>query len=205
MVRIKICGITSIDDAHAAVRCGADALGFILYPGSKRYIEPSAARSIITTLPPFVTTVGVFVNQSEGEIIEARDTAGFDLAQLHGDESPELAESLPMGVIKALRVGEGFTPSDARMYDCVRAVLFDTLSPEARGGTGRTFDWSVLAGVPPGTRVILSGGLDATNVAGAIGRVHPYGVDVSSGVEKSPGIKDHKKIEEFIEACRNEH
>ena len=203
MVKIKICGITNLTDAEAAADCGADALGFIFYKGSKRYVEPRRAGEIIACLPPFITTVGVFVNQSTEEIKAIRDLSGFDMAQLHGDESPGFCESLPMGVIKVVRLRDRGDLGTLESYN-VSAFLFDTYSEDSYGGTAETFDWDLINDLGSKRPVILSGGLNSDNVAEAIGRVKPYGVDVSSGVEESPGKKDADKIKRFIEEARNE-
>ncbi|MCL4246468.1 MAG: phosphoribosylanthranilate isomerase [Candidatus Dadabacteria bacterium] len=202
MVRIKVCGITSLEDALAAVDSGADALGFVFYEGSKRYIPPAEARRITDALPPFAATVGVFVNASPEEISAVVTESGIGVVQLHGDETPELASRIPFPVIKAVRVADRIDPGEVELYP-VQAILFDKRSDDMYGGTGKSFDWSILRGLDIGRKVILSGGLTADNVAEAIGVARPYAVDVSSGVEDSPGRKNHLKLRQFIQAVRN--
>lgn len=202
MTRVKICGITSRDDAVAAVEAGADALGFIFVEGTRRWIEPDAAAAIIREIGPFVTTVGVFVDRTveETEGIAAR--SGISLAQLHGSEGPEACDRLRIPFVKAIRIkGEHDLAALAR-YKGARAFLLDTFVADSLGGTGRTFPWEIAARAAKEARVILSGGLTPDNVAKAIAQVRPYGVDVSSGVESSPGRKDHRKVREFIEQAK---
>ncbi len=198
-VRIKICGITNEADAAAAVHAGADALGFIFYEGSPRFVEPARVADIVAGLPPFVVPVGVFVNAPVGVVGEVCGTTGIHVAQLHGDESPGFCRELDRPVIKALRIRDESWRSDAAGYP-VSAVLLDTFAENRYGGTGRTFDWQLVESSPH--RVILSGGLNPDNVAEAVRRVHPYGVDTGSGVEREPGRKDHAKIQAFVEAAR---
>lgn len=202
MVRVKICGITNIDDAFRAADLGADALGFIFYNGSKRFIDPRDAHPIISSLPPFVSTVGVFVNQGPDEIRESVETSGVDTVQLHGDETPEFCAMLPYKLIKAVRVKDTVNTEEVELYP-VLAILFDKHADEMYGGTGKSFDWGVLAGINISRKVILSGGLTPENVSQAIEIVKPYGVDVSTGVEDSPGKKNHIKMRKFIEAVKN--
>lgn len=202
MAKIKICGITNLDDALYAVDAGADALGFIFYKKSKRFIEPESAKTIIDKLPPFITKVGVFVNESGSRLIETQKTAGFSVFQLHGDETPSFCNQLEKKYIKAIRVGIEQSIENVRLYD-TDCFLFDAFSDDEYGGTGKTFDWNLLDNSYLKDKfVILSGGLNHENVSEAINIVKPYAVDVSSGVEKSPGIKDHKKIKQFIEAAK---
>lgn len=203
MIRIKICGITNVEDALLAVDLGADALGFIFYKESKRYIRPGKSHEIISKLPPFVTKVGVFVNQDLEEIKNIKEEAGFDIFQLHGDESPDFCKRLERGVIKTIRVREDINPKGIESYH-VQAILFDTYSTKGYGGTGKSFSWEILKGLNTSKRIILSGGLSPGNVAEAIRIVNPYGVDVSSGVEDYPGKKNPEKLKKFIEAARNE-
>jgi len=200
--KIKICGITNIEDAQVAADRGADALGFIFYNQSKRYVETEVAKSIISKLPPFIKTVGVFVNQDLSEIIDIREKTGIDIAQLHGDETPEFCDSVPFKVIKALRVKDSVDIHEVAQYP-VQAILFDTYSDIEYGGTGESFNWELLKAKDFSQQIILSGGLDPDNVLKAIQIVRPYAVDVSSGVEDLPGKKDHMKIKKFIEAIQN--
>lgn len=198
-VRIKICGITNEEDAAAAVRAGADALGFIFYVGSPRCVEPGRAAEIVAGLPPFVVPVGVFVNAAAGDVDGICETAGIRVVQLHGDETPGFCGTLGRPVIKAFRVRDASWKSDAAAYP-VGAVLLDTYAEDRYGGTGTTFDWRLVEGSPH--RVILSGGLNPDNVAEAVRSVRPYGVDTGSGVEREPGRKDHEKIRAFVESAR---
>ncbi len=198
-VKIKICGITNEADASAAVHAGADALGFIFYGGSPRYVEPEQVADIVGGLPPFVVPVGVFVNASVDEVDEVCENTGIQVAQLHGDESPDFCTNVGRPVVKALRVRDASWKSDAAAY-AVGAVLLDTYAEDRYGGTGVVFDWRLVEGSPH--RVILSGGLNPMNVAEAVRSVRPYGVDTGSGVEREPGRKDHGKIRAFVEAAR---
>jgi phosphoribosylanthranilate isomerase len=203
VIKIKICGITNSEDALLAVVLGADALGFIFYKESKRYIRPERAHEIISKLPPFVTTVGVFVNQQLDEIRSIKEVVGFDVFQLHGDESPDFCKKLGRGVIKTIRVNEYINLKEIESYP-VQTILFDTYSTKDYGGTGESFRWEILKGLNTSKRIILSGGLSAENVSQAIRTAKLYGVDVSSGVEDYPGKKNPEKLKKFIEATRNE-
>lgn len=203
MTKIKICGITNIEDALAACEAGADALGFIFAEEAKkrnRHISAEAAQEIIEQLPPFVTTVGVVVNADLGNI--ARYLSVVDYLQFHGDESPF---DIPLNhvAIKAFQAAPGFTVSTMRQY-ATRAWLLDAAVPGERGGTGHVCDWELAetAVALKERPVILAGGLTPENVAEAVQRVRPYGVDVSSGVESSPGKKDHERIRRFVEQVR---
>ncbi len=198
-VKIKICGITNAADAAAAVHAGADALGFIFYAGSPRCVEPERAAEIVAGLPPLVVPVGVFVNATVDEVDEVCGNTGIQVAQLHGDESPGFCSKLDRPVIKALRVRDESWKSDAAAY-AVGAVLLDTFAEDRYGGTGVPFDWRLVEGSPH--RIILSGGLNPRNVAGAVRSVRPYAVDTGSGVEREPGLKDHGKIRAFVGAAR---
>ena len=206
MTRIKICGITDIKDAINAVELGADALGFMFFPGSKRYIEPDEARRIISELPPFVSSVGVFVNQDEDEIKSAMEISGAEKVQLHGDETPRFCASVNNSgsykVIKVIRIKDHVDAANIELYP-VQAILFDKFSTEAYGGTGTSFKWDLLQGLNLSKKVVLSGGLTPENVKEAIKIVRPYAVDVSSGVESSPGVKCSVKLRKFIEAVKN--
>lgn len=200
-VRVKICGITSLEDARFAVGAGADALGFNFYPKSTRYVAPGKVAEIVSSLPPFVTAVGVFVNESTQQIVSVIDTACLQAVQLHGDEPPEACEGLPASVIKAFRVGPEF---EVGMLDGwpVDTVLLDTARAGSYGGTGETFDWSLAVAAASGHRIILSGGLNPENVTEAVRTVGPYAVDAASGVEVSPGVKDPEKVAAFIKAAK---
>lgn len=201
-VRSKICGITCIDDALAAVAAGADAIGFVFYAKSPRAVTAAQARAIIAALPPFVTTVGLFVNASSCELNETLDAVPLDLLQFHGDETADQCEGYHRPYIKALRVKAGDDIAAAcDAYASASGILLDTYVEGVPGGTGQAFDWSLI---PQGLSkpIILAGGLSVENVAQAIAQVQPYAVDVSGGVEKSKGIKDHDKIRAFMQAVR---
>jgi len=202
-VRIKICGVTRAEDALAAVRLGADALGFNFWPGSKRHVTPAAARAIIARLPPFVTPVGVFVNQTEGEMRAIAAESGIQVFQLHGDEPPELCARLLLPVVKAIPVDQIRTLSRLLSYE-VSAFLLDTPS-RGYGGSGEPFDWSLAEGVSEVAPVILAGGLTPENVAAAVRAVRPYAVDVASGIESSPGVKDMGRMSRFFAAVQEVH
>ncbi len=206
MVRVKICGITRPQDAIAAADAGVDAIGLV-FAKSPRQITPARAREIVAVLPPFIATVGVFVNARPATIRRIAEVLGLTAVQLHGDESVANIEQLsPLRIIKALRVRDrSFVDDIARVRDLgVAAVLLDAFSPTARGGSGRRFDWDLvnqarragaLNDTPP---LILAGGLNPLNVKSAIRTVRPWGVDVSGGVESSPGTKSTELIERFI-------
>lgn len=198
--RVKICGITTVADALAAADAGADAVGLNFWPGSKRYVPPAAARDIVRALPPFVAAVGVFVNAGRDELLRAADASGVRVLQLHGDEPPELCASLPLPVVKAIRVADARALAALAAYE-VSAFLLD--SPSAGfGGSGRAFDWSLAAAAADAARVVLAGGLDPGNVAEAVRTVRPWAVDVASGVERSPGVKDPEKVRRFIQQAK---
>jgi len=202
--RIKVCGITRSVDALAAVRLGVDALGFIFFPESPRCIPPADAAEIVKKLPPFVTKVGVFVNEDPRLAFEAARSAGVDVVQLHGDESPEYCAGFPLPVIKVFSVGAEFDPSVMRRY-AAAGYLLDTWDPTRRGGSGNTFDRSVaIKACNMYDTVILSGGLGPLNVREAVLAAHPYAVDLNSGVEVSPGIKDHDKIKAVVSIVKGE-
>jgi phosphoribosylanthranilate isomerase len=206
-IKIKICGITNVQDAEAAVTAGADALGFVFYAQSPRYIEPSVAKRIIAQLPPFVFPVGVFVNLDGDTIRDVFDDCALAFAQLHGEETPTFCESLGRPVLRALRLrdrGSLLALAEYKGRMGVRGFIVDAFSTQAYGGTGQTVDWSLAREVAQAAPILLAGGLTANNVQEAIRQVQPYGVDVSSGVEKSPGQKDHEKIHTFTQAVRLE-
>ena len=202
-VRVKICGITRVEDALAAAAAGADAIGLVFYAKSPRAVSIEQARAIIAALPPFVATVGLFVDIECDELQRILASVPLDLLQFHGDESPEQCESINRPYIKALRVKAGDDiAAQVNRYPGAKGILLDTYVEGVPGGTGEAFDWSL---VPEGLSkpVILAGGLHADNVASAVARVRPYAVDVSGGVEASKGIKDAEKIAAFIRAARS--
>lgn len=197
MVRVKICGITRAEDAFRAVDEGADALGFVFVRSSPRCIAAEAARAIIRTLPPFVTPVGVFVNSPRDEIMKVLELTGIQSLQLHGDETPQDIEGYPVPVYKGFRVRPEFDVTLLSGYHA-HACLLDAFAEGSHGGTGRTFDWNIAVRAKLHARIILGGGIGPHNVADAIRTVRPYAVDVSSGVESAPGIKDAGKIVELM-------
>jgi phosphoribosylanthranilate isomerase len=202
MVKVKICGITSLEDALTSIEAGADAVGFVFYPLSPRHIFPEQAADIIRCLPSFVQTVGLFVNEEQSVVNTTADQCGLDIVQLHGEETPEYCEYVRRRVIKAFRVKD-ITTLDSLVQYHVSGYLLDAWSPLALGGTGKTFNWEIAAeAANRGHRVILAGGLTPDNVAEAVRLVTPYAVDVSSGVECSPGRKDADKIRTFIIQAR---
>ena len=205
MVKIKMCGITNVDDARVAVEAGADALGFVMYRKSPRFVEPAVVKAIVAGLPPFVLPVGVFVNEEPDRVRTLMDECGLALAQLHGDETAPYCQDLGRPVLKALRLkdrGTFLALAEFSGRANVRGFLIDAFSDQAYGGTGQTVDWGLAQEVAQSMPVVLAGGLTPVNVAEAIARVRPYGVDVSSGVELSPGKKDHRKVKAFIHAAR---
>lgn len=203
MVRVKICGLTNLEDALAAVELGADALGFV-FTKSPRRISPKSAAAIIRSLPPFLTCVGLFVEESPEVVREAIKECGLGALQFHGDESPDYCRQFRMKAIKAFRLRDENSLATIPRYR-VDAYLLDTYIEGIPGGTGQSFNWDLaLRAREFGRPIILAGGLNPDNVAEAIGRAKPYGVDVSTGVEAEPGKKDHKKMKEFIKIVRSE-
>jgi len=204
MIRIKICGITNLADAKAATDAGANALGFNFYEKSLRRVVTADAAQIRAKLPKEIEAVGVFVNAKPADINSLRAFVRFDAAQLHGDETPEIvsrvASSLP--VIKAFRVDANFALTTLNRYAAAFAFLLDGARAGQYGGTGQTTDWDLARCAATSHRIILSGGLKVENVAEAIRIVHPYGVDVASGLETKPGKKDHARLKEFIDEVR---
>ncbi len=201
--RTKICGITNIEDARVAVAAGADALGFLLYRKSPRYVDPMMVQQIVAQLPPFVLPVGVFVNEEIKIVRDLMDTCGLALAQLHGDESAMYCRELSRPVLKALRLKDRSTFVALEEFQArveVRGFVLDALSEEAYGGTGQVVDWGLAREAAQAATVILAGGLTPENVGQALRAVQPYGVDVSSGVEVIPGKKDHEKVRAFLRA-----
>jgi len=202
MVKVKICGITNIDDALHAAGCGADALGLVFYDKSPRCISPEMARQIIAELPPFVTTVGLFVNAAPAHIRQVVDFCSLDVIQLHGDEAPADCNLAPHRVIKALRVKDATSLTGHGAF-AVSALLLDAWVGGAYGGTGERFNWELAAELAGHRPVILAGGLNPENVTEAVRTVRPYGVDVSSGVEALPGRKDPVKVAAFIRNAKS--
>ncbi len=201
-VKVKICGITNSEDAQLAVSFGAWALGFIFYKKSSRAVSPTKVRNIIRELPPFVEPVGVFVNLKEGAVKQIADFCGIKTLQFHGDETPDYFRRFRnYKVIKAFRVKENFDISNVSSFP-VSAYLFDTYQENEFGGTGTTFNWEKITGKKFAKPVILSGGLNPQNIKDAIQVVQPYAVDVSSGVEKTPGKKSFGLLTEFFEAIK---
>jgi phosphoribosylanthranilate isomerase len=196
---VKICGITRLEDAEAAVDAGAGAIGFIFWPASPRFIDPHRARKIAAMLPPFVTPVGVFVNQPLDYVNGVSTLARLGAVQLHGDEQPDFAAAVASPVIKATTLGV----DDVRAWPANVRLLLDVHDPVARGGTGRTIDWTEAREVAARRKILLAGGLTPDNVAEAVARVRPFGIDVSSGVESAPGIKDHRRLQALFEAVHD--
>jgi phosphoribosylanthranilate isomerase len=201
MIKVKICGITNLDDALAAVDAGVDALGFNFYKKSPRYIEPERACEIIAQLPPLVLTVGVFVNEREEKIRETQALTGIQAIQLHGDESPEFCRRFNGRVIKAFPMKDRESIKHLAHYH-VGAFMLDSYRDGVRGGTGVTFDWHLAVVARTFGRIILAGGLTPDNIAEAVKLVQPYAVDVAGGVEREKGIKDHVKMKKFISEVR---
>ncbi len=198
-VRVKVCGITSYEDAALACDAGADAVGFNFYAGSPRFIAPAAAREITRRLPALAVSAGVFVNVADpAEIAGIARAAGIQVIQLHGDETAAYCSRLSdWPLIKAIRLGAEWKP-EAFAGFAVQAFLLDSKDDSLFGGTGRSFDWSLIGRVPEDSRLLLAGGLNPENVGDAIRRVRPYGVDVCSGIESSPGRKDPAKLAAFM-------
>lgn len=200
-VKVKICGITSVEDALEAVQAGADALGFVFYPPSPRNITPELAAEIIRHLPPFVTTVGLFVNEDSQRIEEIVARCGLDVVQLHGDEMPQQCRFTGVRVIKALRVRDAESLKSAGDFP-VSALLIDAWCEQAYGGTGQVGRWDLAAPLARQGVVVLAGGLTPDNVAQAITEVSPYAVDVSSGVESAPGVKSPALMRAFVQQAK---
>lgn len=202
MVKVKICGMTNLEDTLLAVKEGADAVGFIFYKKSLRNVSAKTVKTIVAALPPFIETVGVFVNESADRINRIVDSCKLSAVQLHGNESPAFCKKIRRKVIKAVRV-KGKDSFDGLSSYKVSAFLLDACSDQQQGGTGETFDWRLVGEGKKYGPVILAGGLDPSNVAHAIQKVKPYGVDVCSGVEKIPGIKDPSRLKAFIKAAKS--
>ena len=201
-IKVKICGMTQLKDALFAVEQGVDAVGFIFYKKSPRAVTMKSVREIITKLPPLVDTVGVFVNESAERVNKIADYCGLDLVQLHGEESPAFCRKIHRRVIKAFRVKDLQSIKQLEKFP-VSGFLLDTFSDDLHGGTGKTFDWNLALPAKKMGPVILAGGLTSRNILQAVRQVRPYGVDVCSGVEKSPGIKDLEKVRAFLKNIRS--
>jgi len=201
--RIKICGITRVEDAISAAEQGADAIGLVFYPLSPRYVSITQAKAIADALPPFVSVVALFVNPTSTEVKQVLTSVRIDLLQFHGDEDEETCAQYGLPYLKAIRVKSGTNLIQyAQDFTSTKALLLDTYSEAAFGGTGETFDWRVIPKNMP-KPIILAGGLNAGNVQQAIEQVEPYAVDVSGGVEQSKGIKDPVKIAKFVSAVND--
>jgi phosphoribosylanthranilate isomerase len=197
---VKICGITRADDAEAAVAAGAGALGFIFWPNSPRFVDPYRARAIVSRLPPFVVPVGVFVNQPPAYVKGVAALVGLGAVQLHGDEDPAYLAGIRYPVIKSVSAGNDARNDGLDAWSPRTMLLIDVHDPVNRGGTGRTIDWTAAAAIARRRPALLAGGLTPDNVAEAVAHVQPFGIDVSSGVERSPGLKDHARIRALFEA-----
>ena len=196
---VKICGITRLEDAEAAVAAGAGAIGFVFWPESPRFIDPYRARAIRSRLPPFVTAVGVFVNQPLEHVTGVASLVRLGVVQLHGDETPQYAARISTPVMKAVPAGPAQGDRIAE-WPAAMTLLLDVHDPVKRGGTGRTIDWAGAAQVAAARRILLAGGLTADNVAEAVAQVRAFGIDVSSGVERTPGVIDHQRLRALFEA-----
>ena len=196
-VKVKVCGMTSLKDALVAVEGGADAVGFIFYKKSPRSVTMKTVREIVLELPPFVDTVGVFVDETAEQINKIADYCNLDIIQLHGDESPTYCKKIRRKVIKAFRIKDMQSVKKLSSFQ-VSGFLLDTFSENLHGGTGKVFDWNLALPAKKFGPVIMAGGLTPNNVQQAVRQIRPYGVDVCSGVESEPGIKDHKKVRAFL-------
>jgi phosphoribosylanthranilate isomerase len=204
MVKIKICGITNLEDAFLAAELGADALGFIFYAKSPRKVAPETAREIIAQLPPFVAAVGVFVDEAAAAVRDLAAQVGLDWVQLHGQESPDYCRGLGWRVIKGFRIKDESSLEELEPYQgAVQAFLLDTYKKGQVGGTGVSFDWQLAREAKKYGRIILAGGLTSENVAQAIAMAQPQAVDAASGTEAAPGRKDPEKLRAFFKAVRS--
>jgi phosphoribosylanthranilate isomerase len=202
--RVKICGIREALHGCVAADAGADAIGLVFYKDSPRFVTPGQAANVVAMLPPFVTSVGLFVDATEGKVRDTLAAVRLDLLQFHGNESPEFCASFGLPYVRAVRMAKGTDLLEwSGRFSTARALLLDAHVPGEVGGTGRTFDWADIPRDLP-IPLILSGGLDAENVGRAIREVGPWAVDVSSGVEATRGTKDPRKIVEFIRSVRSE-
>ena len=200
-VKVKVCGMTNLKDTLVTVEEGADAVGFIFYKKSPRSVTMKLVRETVLELPPFVDTVGVFVDETAEQINKIADYCNLDMVQLHGDESPTFCKRIRRRVIKAFRVKDMQSVKKLSNFQ-VSGFILDTFSESLHGGTGKVFDWNLALPAKKFGPVIMAGGLTPNNVRQAIQRVRPYGVDVCSGVESEPGIKDHKKIRFFLKNAK---
>jgi phosphoribosylanthranilate isomerase len=201
---VKVCGITRLQDADLAADLGASAIGFIFWPGSPRYVSPDDAREIARRKAEGVKAVGVFVDEAVERVRQIADLVGLDMVQLHGNESPTVVRDLrrTVGVIKAISLADA-APVDLSELDEDVLILLDAHDPVRRGGTGRTIDWAAARRVASSRRTILAGGLNPENVGEAVSAVEPYGIDVSSGVESAPGVKDASRLKRLFEALND--
>ena len=204
--RVKICGITRPQDAMSAVKHGADAIGLVFYAPSPRCVSVETAKSIVQALPPFVTVVGLFVNAEESDVRQVLAQVHLDVLQFHGDETPEFCASFAVPYLKALRITPALSSAAdvlalIEQYSTASAILLDAWDPLQAGGTGKQFDWSLAAHCVHQSElpIVLAGGLDAANAADAIARVRPWALDLSSGVESEPGIKDPQRLTAFFD------
>lgn len=202
MTLVKICGITRVEDALDAAALGASAIGLVFWPASPRTIDPISARAIVDALPPLVTPVGVFVDQPQAEVDRIAGEVRLGAVQLHGRETPAYCARIRRPVIKAFGVDASFDEAAMEPYPAGVTVLLDAKDDQKRGGTGRRIDWTVAARVAARRRIMLAGGVDAGNVEEAIRTVRPFAIDVSSGVERAPGLKDHAKMRALFEAVK---
>jgi len=206
--RIKMCGLTREKDVEAGVDAGLDALGFIFYAKSPRNVSPDFVRAVVSRVGPFTDCVGVFVNREREEVEEIIEYCGLSHVQLHGDEDPKYCERVerfasPCRVVKAFRVSKESTKEEFSPYtEVIHGYLLDTYSKGIAGGTGQTFDWSIIQRLQLQQPMILAGGLDPDNVEAALQQIQPFGLDVNSGVELAPGIKDHNKLNDFVRKVR---
>ena len=201
-VKVKVCGITRLEDATLAADLGASAVGFVFWPGSPRHVEPAAAAAMARALPAGVAPVGVFVDPTRDDVRSIAELAGLAAVQLHGDEPPTLCDGLPYWVMKAVPVDGGATYDRVDRVPAAVTVLLDAPDPALRGGTGRTVDWTVASAVAARRRIFLAGGLRPDNVREALRTVRPYGIDLSSGVEVAPGRKDEGRLRALFDEVR---
>jgi phosphoribosylanthranilate isomerase len=200
-LKVKICGITNVEDALLCENLGADTLGFILYKGSKRFIEPDIAEKIISELSPFILKIGVFVNSSFEEINSIAKQIKLNSVQLHGEESPDIVSKINLPVIKSFRIKNGFDFSRLKEFENI-SYLFDTYSEKEYGGTGKTFNWELIPDELK-NKIILSGGISINNIEEVYKKIKPAAVDLSSSLESSPGKKDIEKVKEFFKKINN--